>query len=104
MRTKFDRGPTVVSKGGGTDRHTDYETFTNYARYNIFTANNVSNVGGDPVTQVIVNICFYPSHQGGSRGGVGGQHFKSPVNFMNCDKIDKKKGTHPHQRGSKWEF
>ena len=28
---------------------------------------------------------FYTSHPGGFRGGgVGGQHLKSPVNFMNC--------------------
>ena len=33
----------------------------------------------------INTICFYPSHPGGfQRGGVGGQNFKSSVNFMNC--------------------
>ena len=33
----------------------------------------------------INNFFFYTSHPGGFRGGgVGGQHLKSPVNFMNC--------------------
>ena len=32
-----------------------------------------------------IKFVFYPSHPGGFRaGGFGGQHFKSPVNFMNC--------------------
>ena len=36
--------------------------------------------------QTINTICFFnPSHPGGFRGGgVGGQIFKSPGNFMNC--------------------
>ena len=51
MRAKFGGGPTVVSKKrGGVYRHTNYET----VRYN--TANNVSNCGGDRVTQLIVNV------------------------------------------------
>ena len=33
----------------------------------------------------IKKIFFYTSHPGGFwGGGVGGQHLKSPVNFMNC--------------------
>ena len=56
MRTKFGRGPTVVSKKKYRD--TNYETFTImkllYVRYN--TANSVSNCGGDPVTQLIGNV------------------------------------------------
>ena len=51
MRAKFGRGPTVVSKKGEVY---DYETFYKYVRYN--TANNVSNFGGDPVTQLIDNV------------------------------------------------
>ena len=31
-----------------------------------------------------IKFVFYPSNPGGFRGGVGGQNFKSPVNFMNC--------------------
>ena len=36
--------------------------------------------------QSIKCVSFNPSHPGGFRGGVGvgGQNFKSPVNFMNC--------------------
>ena len=41
-------------KGGGY-RYTNYDTFTSMSDlYN--TANNVSNCGGDPVTQLIVNF------------------------------------------------
>ena len=39
--------------GGGGYRHTGYETFTSMSGT---TVNNVSNVGGDPVTQLIVNV------------------------------------------------
>ena len=57
MRAEFGCGPTVVSKGrgGGEYRHTTYETFTSMSGINN-TANNVSNCGGDPVTQLIVNV------------------------------------------------
>ena len=41
-----------VKRGVGY-RHTDYETFTSMS---CTTVNNVSNVGGDPVTQLIVNV------------------------------------------------
>ena len=52
MHAKCGRGLTVALKQwGGGNRHTDYETIV---RYN--TAKNVSNVGGDPVTQLIVNL------------------------------------------------
>ena len=55
MRAKFGRGPTVVSGKKGGYIYTDYETFTSMSDlYN--TANNVSNFGGDPVTQLIVNV------------------------------------------------
>ena len=53
MHAKFGRGPTVVSKKGGIQTHRLWN-FYKYVRYN--TANNVSNFGGDPVTQLIVNI------------------------------------------------
>ena len=55
MRAKFGRGPTVVSKkkGGCVQTHKLWK-FYKYVRYN--TANNVSNCGGDPVTQLIVNV------------------------------------------------
>ena len=54
MRAKFGRGPTVVSKKGeGVQTHTLLNLYK-YAGYN--TANNVSNCGGDPVTQLIVNV------------------------------------------------
>ena len=54
MHSKFGRGPTVVSKrGGGVQTHKLWN-FNKYVRYN--TANNVSNCGGDPVTQLIVNV------------------------------------------------
>ena len=49
-----DESRCRVEKGGGEYRHTNYETFYKYVRYN--TANNVSNCGGDPVTQLIVNV------------------------------------------------
>ena len=54
MHAKFGRGPTVVSekKGGGVQTHKLWN-FYKYVRYN--TANNV-NCGGDPVTQLIVNV------------------------------------------------
>ena len=53
MHAKFGRGPTVVSKKGVIQTHRLWN-FYKYVRYN--TANNVSNFGGDPVTQLIVNI------------------------------------------------
>ena len=55
MRAKFGRGPTVVSikGGGGVQTHTLWN-FYKYVRYN--TANNVSNCGGDPMTQLLVNV------------------------------------------------
>ena len=59
MRAKFGRGPTVVpQKRGGEFRHTNYETFTSTSGtiVNTASANNVSNCGGDPVTQLIVNV------------------------------------------------
>ena len=66
MRAKFGRVPTVVSKGGGY-RHTYYDTFTSMSGIILLTmcqllvwyntANNVSHFGGDPVTQLIVNVC-----------------------------------------------
>ena len=42
--------------------------------------------------QSIKFVFFNPSHLGGGvpGGGVGGQHFKSPVNFMNCRENRKK--------------
>ena len=44
-----------------------------------------------------IKFVVYPSHPGGFRGGggVGGQNFKSPVNFMNCreNQYKKKKPT-----------
>ena len=52
MRAKFGRGPTVVSKRG-VQTHRLWN-FYKYVRYN--TANNVSNVGGDPATKLIVNV------------------------------------------------
>ena len=54
MRAKFGRGPTVVSKGGGGVQTHKLLNFYKYVRYN--TANNVSNCGGDPVTQLSVNV------------------------------------------------
>ena len=63
MRAKFNRGPTVVSK-----RHTYYETVTSMSgtilptMYQLFfmsgtiLTKNVSNLGGNPVTQLIVNV------------------------------------------------
>ena len=51
MRAKFGRGPTGVSKKGGG---LWLWNFYKYVRYN--TANNVSNFGDDPVTQLIVNV------------------------------------------------
>ena len=57
MGAKFGRGPMVVSKKRkGEYRHTDYETFTSMSGTIRPTANNVSNFGGDPVTQLIVNV------------------------------------------------
>ena len=53
MRAKFGRGPTVVSKKGGVQTHKLWN-FYKYVRYN--TANSVSNGGGDPVTQLNVNV------------------------------------------------
>ena len=54
MRAKFGCCPTVVSKkGGGLQTHR-LCNFYKYVRYN--TANNVSNVGGDPVAQLVVNV------------------------------------------------
>ena len=54
MRAKFGHGPTVVpKKGGGVHTH-KLLNFYKYVRYN--TANNVSKCGGDPVTQLIVNV------------------------------------------------
>ena len=50
MRANFGRGPTGVSKKGGFM----IMKLLHYVRYN--TANNVSNVGSDPVTQLIVNV------------------------------------------------
>ena len=49
------------------------------------------------------NNLFDPPHPGGFRGvvqgGVGGQHFKSPGNFMNCRENQKKNLPIPHQGG-----
>ena len=63
----WSRSDGRVEKMGGGYRHTDYETFTSMSgtilptmcqllvcRYS--TANNVSTFGGDPVTQLIVNV------------------------------------------------
>ena len=69
MPAKFGHGPTVVSKkmgGGSTDtqimkllqvcqvQYCQQGVNVYYVWYN--TANNVPNVGGDPVTQLIVNV------------------------------------------------
>ena len=54
MRAKYGRSPTVVSKGGGGVQTHKLLNFYKYVMYN--TANNVSNCGGDPVTQLIVNV------------------------------------------------
>ena len=70
MRAKFYRGPTAVSKRGGGYRHTYYETVTSMSgtilptMYQLFfmsgtkklLTKNVSNLGGNPVTQLIVNV------------------------------------------------
>ena len=56
MRAKFGRCDGRVGKkwgGGGVQTHKLWN-FYKYVRYN--TANNVSNCGGDPVTQLIVNV------------------------------------------------
>ena len=49
MRAKFGRGPTVVSKKRGFMIMTLLQVCQ-------VTANNVSNFGGDAVTQLIVNV------------------------------------------------
>ena len=50
MRAKFGRGPTVVlKKRGGVMIMKLFQVW-------YITANNVSNLGGDPVTQLIVNV------------------------------------------------
>ena len=66
MRGKFGRGPTVVSKKGGGGvmimkllqvcqvQYCQQCVNFYYVGYN--TANNVSNCGGDPVTQLSVNV------------------------------------------------
>ena len=64
MRAKFGRGPTVVSKKGGfmimkllqvcQVQYCQQCVNFYYVGYN--TANNVLTVGGDPVTQLIVNV------------------------------------------------
>ena len=51
MRAKFGRGPAVVSEKVQTHKLLN---FYKYVSYN--TANNVSSCGGDPVTQLIVNV------------------------------------------------
>ena len=67
MRAKFNRGPTVVSKrGGGTDIHimkllqvcqVQYcQQCINFFMSGTILTKNVSNLGGNPVTQLIVNV------------------------------------------------
>ena len=54
MRAKFGRGPTVVSKGGGgTDTHIMKLVQVCQVQY---CQQGVNNCGGDPVTQLIVNV------------------------------------------------
>ena len=49
-----DESRCRVEKGGGRVQTHKLWNFYKYVRYN--TANNVSNCGGDPVTQLIVNV------------------------------------------------
>ena len=63
MRAKFGRGPTVVSKKGVMImkplqvRQVQYcQQCVNFYYVGYNTANNVSNLGGDPVTQLIVSV------------------------------------------------
>ena len=56
MRAKFGRGPTVVSKGGGTDTQIMNLLQVGYVRYN--TANNVSTFGG-----TVETLTNDPPHQ-----------------------------------------
>ena len=53
IRAKFGHGPMIMSKIGGLQTHR-LRNFYKYVGYN--TANNLSNFGGDTVTQLIVNV------------------------------------------------
>ena len=61
MLAKCGHGPAIVSKRGEVQTHM-LCNFYKYIRYNnankvsYNTANNVSNGGGDPLTQLIVNF------------------------------------------------
>ena len=51
MRAKFGRDPTVVSKKGGGSTDTQIMKLLQVCQVQYCPANNVSNCGGDPVTQ-----------------------------------------------------
>ena len=54
MRAKFGRGRRLCRKKKGWSTDKQIMKLLQTCRYN--TANNVSNCGGDPATQLIVNV------------------------------------------------